>query len=149
MVQRTVRMAKAEHQGELRTIADDADDGTVGRALPPHLHPSALPWHIPTVAPLGDHALKTRHKCQPFLGLLGSKAGHARDEQALVSVRRHYGKRYLRHRRGRGDKQRKRGARTSSRQRASSALPSPARCARLSGNRGQHRRCLGRDPLPR
>jgi hypothetical protein len=33
MVQSTVRMTKAEHQGGLRTLAADADDGAVGRAL--------------------------------------------------------------------------------------------------------------------
>jgi hypothetical protein len=38
MVQSTVSMAKAEHQGGLRTIAGDADDGAVGcevRSSPP------------------------------------------------------------------------------------------------------------------
>ncbi len=69
MMQSAVRMARAEHQGGLRTIAGDPDDGTVGRALPFHLHRFALSWHIPTVATLGDHALKSWHKRQPYLSL--------------------------------------------------------------------------------
>jgi hypothetical protein len=53
----------------LRTIAGDADDGAVECTLPLHLHPFALRWQISAVATLGDHALKTGHKGQPFLSL--------------------------------------------------------------------------------
>jgi hypothetical protein len=69
MVQSTVRMTKAEHQGGLRTMAGDPDDGAVDRALPLHLDPIALSWLISTVAALGDDALETGHKGQPFLSL--------------------------------------------------------------------------------
>ena len=69
VVQSTVRMTKAEHQRGLRTIAGDADDGTVGCTLPFHFHPLALARQISTVAALGDDALKTGHEGQPFLGV--------------------------------------------------------------------------------
>ena len=52
MVQSTIWMAKSEHQGGLRTIAGDADDGAVGCALPLDL-PFLSTGALATIDPLG------------------------------------------------------------------------------------------------
>ena len=61
-MQRTIRVAKAEHQGGLRTITGYADDGAVGRALPFYLDPLALPWRVWTVVAFGDDPFQARHE---------------------------------------------------------------------------------------
>lgn len=43
VVQLTVLVTKARHQGGLRTIVAYGNHGAVGRTLPLHLHPLLLP----------------------------------------------------------------------------------------------------------
>jgi hypothetical protein len=68
VVQATIGMAQAKHQGGLRAIAGDPDHDAVGGALLLDLDPAPLARLITAVRALGDDALEAGHEPEPVLG---------------------------------------------------------------------------------
>ena len=88
-MQLSVRVAQAEHQGRLRSVAGDADHGAVGRALPLHLDPFAVPGQIPPVIAFGHQAFQAGHQCQPLLGFVdGGRLSDELDDRVAGSKHR-------------------------------------------------------------
>jgi hypothetical protein len=83
VVQATIGMAQAKHQGGLRAIAGDPDHDAVGCPLSLDLDPASLAWLIAAVRALGDDAFEAGHQRQPLLGF-GERARLRNELQVWV-----------------------------------------------------------------